>query len=123
MSHIWAGTSLELDLAEAGPRHPHWHGVCFLRLPWPTLEHAPVSPVSSAPGRRLTGTGYTRIIHAHLSVVGDASAEPLSEDPCCRLQVPLGLELDIWTLDTPHCGTSATLEFRFRDDPALPCAS
>jgi hypothetical protein len=84
-------SELDLDLTtEAGPRHQHWHGVCFLRLPWPTLEHAPVSPVSSAPGCRLTGTGYTHIIHAHLSVVGDASAEPLSEDPCCRLRVPLG---------------------------------
>lgn len=78
-------------------------------LPRPTLKYAPVSPVSTALACQHTGTGHTCMSHAHLSVVGDASAEPLSEDLRDLLRASLRLELDIWLQDLRTTGSPQPL--------------
>ena len=70
---------------------------------WPMLKPTPVSPVSPATHRhRHTGTGHHRMIHASLSVVGDVTTEPLSEDLSALPSASLGLVLDIWMLEPGH---------------------
>jgi hypothetical protein len=90
--HIWTWTSLARSVL-----------VC---LTWSALKHTPVSPVSPAAHQhRLTGTGHLRMIHAHLSAVGDVTTEPLREDLSALASSSLRLVLDFWMLEPHHPGS------------------
>lgn len=99
-SHIWTWTLLARSVLES--------------TLWPMLKPTPVSPVSPATDRhRHTGTGHHRMTHASLSVIGDVTTEPLSEDLSALPLASLGLVLDIWMLE-PGCPGPPTAQRRRR---------